>query len=64
MKVKDCQKGMRVRYNGPFKGRYSNPGGDIGVITDTSLHWIKVKFPGVEAWYAAAQLKPAQNTEF
>lgn len=56
MRVKDCKIGMPVCYNG-------TPGcelkrGTQGVVTDISMHWVKVRFPTKEVWYTAAQLAP------
>lgn len=55
MKLKNCETGMRVRYNGSMETRDVKRG-MVGVVTDTSSGWVKVRFPTKEAWYAAGQL--------
>ena len=57
MRLKDCQVGIKVRYNGSFSTSDLKIG-DIGTIADVSSHWVKVKFDKKESWYVAAQLQP------
>lgn len=59
MRVKDCKIGMPVCYNGTSGCGLKR--GTQGVITDTSMHWIKVRFPTKEVWYTAAQLAPCRK---